>query len=335
MNRYPHGILIVDDSRLALAALERLLLGAGYDNVQQAGGVPEALDLLGIGENGSSTQEVQPFDLVLMDIVMPVMDGIEGCHVIRGTKKWRDLPIIMVTAKDDMGSLKRAFDAGAMDYVTKPIQEVELLARIHSALTLKGETDRRKAREADLLEITSKLAAANQRLRALSSKDGLTGVANRRWFDETLEREWRRAKRSRRVLNMAMIDIDHFKKYNDHYGHLPGDDCLKKVAAVLQQRMRRAGDLVARYGGEEFVVVMPEMDTAAAKTLAEELRAGVEQLDIPHEGSQTSRFVTVSIGGGGILPGLDNEAWNLVEMADQAMYRAKNNGRNQVCWDES
>ena len=201
-------------------------------------------------------------------------------------------------------------------------------------MTLKEEIDRRKSRELDLLDITAKLAAANQRLRALSSQDGLTGVANRRWFDESLEREWRRAQRSDRLLNLALIDIDHFKKYNDHYGHLAGDDCLKRVAGALRERMRRAGDLVARYGGEEFVVIIPETDARGARALAEELRATVEALGITHAASETGPVVTVSVGCSGTKPQAEKMAWSLVDAADQALYRAKNAGRNQVQWGE-
>jgi diguanylate cyclase (GGDEF)-like protein len=313
--------------------MEDVLKEAGYTNVIAAASAREAFEILGINhKNSMEAGKGLHADLILMDIVMPDMEGIEACRIIHGHETQRDVPIIMVTASDDLENLTRAFAAGAMDYCHKPIKKVELLARINSALAFKREADRRKARELELLEMTSKLASANKRLRLISSQDGLTQLANRRLFDETLTQEWRRAIRQENPLTIIMIDIDYFKLFNDTYGHLAGDDCLKRVAAALNSRLRRAGDLLARYGGEEFVMLLPNTDRAGARLLAEDLRDSVEQMLIPHEQSNTAPVVTVSLGGASMLPRTDLPSRALIQAADEALYQSKENGRNQVTW---
>jgi diguanylate cyclase (GGDEF)-like protein len=262
--------------------------------------------------------------------MMPEISGIEACRMIRNFPQLADIPIIMITAKDDLASLTEAFEAGAMDYLVKPVNRIELAARIRSALSLKDERDRRKAREQDLLELTQKLAAANQMLRRLSVVDSLTGIANRRYFDEVLLQEWRRGRREQQPLSLIMIDIDRFKSYNDHLGHLQGDECLKKVAAALDRTARRPGDLLARYGGEEFVGILPNTGHSGAMELAEAMRSKVEELGLPHPESLDDQAVTVSLGVATKIPNGLVGADELVAAADQALYQAKADGRNRV-----
>lgn len=176
---------------------------------------------------------------------------------------------------------------------------------------------------------THALREANRELEALSATDGLTGLANRRRLDEVLGNELRRAMRSSAPLAVAMLDVDFFKKYNDHYGHQAGDICLRRVAGVLREGCHRAGDLAARYGGEEFVLVAPETDLAGALAMAETLRAAVEALRLPHVESEFGH-VTVSIGVAALHPDAGHHADLLLSMADRAMYRAKLQGRNRV-----
>ncbi len=177
----------------------------------------------------------------------------------------------------------------------------------------------------------SELEALNEQLRSLALVDGLTGVANRRRFDEVIDNEWRRCRRDQVPLALLMIDIDHFKDFNDHYGHQAGDECLKKIARVLKEGFGRGTDLVARYGGEEFVGLMPETDLAGAEAKAELLRASVEGLNIPHQHSTAAACVTISIGVTSSMPGDDNVSHSLITEADEGLYCAKHRGRNRVC----
>lgn len=321
--------MVVDDSKLALAALEATFTSQGLTNIYTARSAREAMRMLGIDDQAGQTQTGE-FDLVLMDIVMPDVDGIEACKLIKENELTRDVPVIITTSRTDFESLRLAFEAGAMDYLTKPINEVELMARVTSALTLKEETDRRKAREQDLLEMTSMLSAANKELRRLSSMDGLTEVANRRLFDDTLDVEWRRAMRNQTKLAIVMMDIDHFKLYNDQYGHLAGDECLKRVAGALLTCLRRPSDLLARYGGEEFVALLPDTEQSGAMTLAEYGRKAVLRLAMPHAASPVAEVVTVSLGVAATIPRHGRKATELVEAADRALYQAKKKGRNRV-----
>lgn len=317
-------ILVVDDSHLARSAIMDILRRAGYGQLEEAASAEEAFVALA-GAHASG----QGFDLVLLDIIMEGQSGIEVCRDLKQDDGLRDIPVIMVTARVDLESLREAFAAGANDYIAKPIGEVELLARVRSALALKAETDRRKAREVKLHDLAAKLSAANRQLRARSNQDGLTGVANRRHFDEALAKEWGRCLRHGQPLAAVMVDVDHFKAYNDSLGHLAGDDCLRRIAQTLAQGVRRPGDLVARYGGEEFVVLLPETDGPAALALAEGLRLTLQNLKLPHPRSGVAPVVTVSLGVAALPPVAGQDAAHLVKLADQALYQAKDGGRNR------
>jgi diguanylate cyclase (GGDEF)-like protein len=189
-----------------------------------------------------------------------------------------------------------------------------------------------KARTVQQLRETSdKLIQANRELHRLSSRDGLTGVANRRYLDEMIDIEWQRAKRLETETAFLMIDIDYFKRYNDEFGHQRGDDCLKAVARVLERGVDRSADFVARYGGEEFVVLLPATGLEGAFIVAERLRVAVESLEIRHPTSDVSNVITVSIGVASILYSSDETLASLIDTADRALYSAKQRGRNRVC----
>jgi diguanylate cyclase (GGDEF)-like protein len=319
--------LVVDDSRLSLAHTSETLQAQGYTDLSTATTASQALEVLGV-HGGHPPRE--GFDLVLLDLILPDMDGLRACRLLKNVDHLKDVPVIILTGRTDSDSLEQAFAAGAMDYISKPPGRVELLARVKSALALKAEVDRRKKRERELMDITARLSAVNQELRRLSSQDGLTGLSNRRLFDSTLDREWRRARRSGQPLALMMIDIDHFKKYNDHYGHLAGDDCLRQVARIISESLERAGDMAARYGGEEFVGLMPGTDAEGAAELAEQVRAKTARAALPHAASPISRVVTVSVGVAAVVPDPKLAPAQLVEAADQALYQAKEQGRDQV-----
>ena len=214
-------------------------------------------------------------DLILLDVVMPGLDGLAVCQQLKADPVLANIPVIFVTACMDPADETRALEAGGVDFITKPVNPMVVRARVKTHLTLKAQGDF---------------------LRSLVFIDGLTGVANRRRFDEALLSEWRQCRRAGTPLALLMIDIDHFKRYNDHYGHPTGDACLQQVAAVLKAAMQRACDLVARYGGEEFVCLLPGCDQAPALAKAQALQAALAAQGIAHEASPTAAWVTLSIG---------------------------------------
>jgi diguanylate cyclase (GGDEF)-like protein len=321
------AILVVDDQLESRQLIERILQKEGHREFIMAESAPEALRHLGIEGAPPSAARI---DLVVMDLRLPGMDGIQACRRIMAEERHRDLPVIVITASTEVGNLPAAFAAGAVDYLTKPLNPVELAARVRSALQLKREMDSRKEREQQLLEVTRRLEEANRELQRLSSLDGLTGLTNRRRLDEFIDNEWQRGARDGTSLSVILVDIDFFKAYNDRYGHLAGDECLKRVAGALRSAFRRPGDLVARYGGEEFAAILPGTDAAGAQVVAESMRKGVEDLKIPHEGSTASPRVTISLGFATMIPRPQKNSDELVAAADQALYRSKREGRNRV-----
>ncbi|MDR1854417.1 MAG: diguanylate cyclase [Azoarcus sp.] len=277
------------------------------------------------GEEGLEMFKRERPDLVLLDIVMPGMDGFEVARQIREFEREAWTPIIFLTARTDDRDLQRAIEAGGDDYLIKPVSEIVLRAKI-SAM-------RRMAQMRDSLRDTKrKLQKANRDLRRLSAIDGLTGIANRRCFDDTLLREWRRCSRSLQPLSLLVIDFDLFKLFNDHYGHQMGDECLKIVARTLEETTQRPNDLVTRYGGEEFAAILPETSAEGAQAVAEAMRVGVENLKIDHAWSTVSSVVTISVGVASLVPPRDEEAGipALIKAADDSLYRAKESGRNRV-----
>lgn len=319
-------ILVVDDSPFICHFIRDTLAKAGHNDVVCVDSAVDAFQLLGLEDSAVA----EKFDLVLMDFVMQGIDGIEACSLIKSKEHLKDVPLIMITGRTEDRFLKAAFNAGAMDFITKPLSQTVLVTRINSALLLKQEMDRRKAREEELLGVTRLLERANTKLQELSSIDGLTGIANRRYFDQILEREWKRALRYSRPLSLIIIDIDVFKAYNDNYGHLAGDECLKQVAQALHNGTKRSGDLTARYGGEEFAVILPETGEEGAYALAEELRLIIYSLSIEHAFSSVCGVVTTSLGVATMVPDCAMTSNMLIEHADKALYYAKQRGRNRV-----
>lgn len=323
------AIVIVDDTIFSLEVIKAFLIKEGYLDVITVKSARELYELV----DGYSDRGMVEIDLILMDIIMPDIDGIEACRNIKKREWLADVPVIMVTATTEKDNLQLAFSAGAMDFIKKPLERVELVARVRSALRLKHETARRKARETELLEVTRQLQAANERLLHLTFLDGLTGIANRRHFDEELLQESRRAKRDKTPLSLIMLDIDYFKAFNDTYGHLKGDDCLKIVTSTLKKTLKRPGDLLARYGGEEFAVVLPNTGEVGAAVIAEELRASIESASIIHINSLCADYVTVSLGVVTRCPEQDETPDDMILAADRALYRSKHEGRNRVSCD--
>lgn len=267
-------------------------------------------------------------DIILMDVDLPD-PGVEVAQHV-AIENLKNVPVIMVTGNAEVNQIEKALDEANFDSITCSADKVELVARVQSALKLRKEIENGKAREKQLVDL-------NARLLKLSSVDGLTGIANRRYFDEVLKREWRRAKRDHQSISIGLFDIDFFKNYNDTYGHLSGDDCLRKVAATISHTLKRPGDLVARYGGEEFVVILPATNRTGALQVGEEIRTAIESLQIEHSSSPIKEILTVSGGIAAGIPGQCDEISSpdqLMALADQALYQAKKAGRNIVLLDE-
>lgn len=291
-------ILIVDDERLNIKVLNALLR-ADYEIMVATSG-EEALKLAGSGKP----------DLILLDVLMPGMDGYEVCRRLKTDPLTEPIPVIFITARSEAEDETMGFDLGAVDYITKPFNFSVIVARVRTHVRLK--------RQSDLLE-------------RLVRCDALTGIPNRRAFDETLSREWERCRRTASPLSLLMIDVDKFKQYNDHYGHGAGDECLRRVAAALAACARRPADLVARYGGEEFAAVLPETDAAGARETAERLIDAVRALALPHASSDAAQVVTISIGLATLVPAAGVALSTLAEAADAQLYQAKEAGRNRAC----
>jgi diguanylate cyclase (GGDEF)-like protein len=320
------SILIIDDSLVSRTFIGDLLNEVGYTDLTLCNSVEEAYQVIGFDEPDRTETDLE---LILLDINLPGKSGIDACREFSEHSLFSNVPIIIISGVDHLEGLDSAFSAGAIDYITKPPSHTELLARVRSAIRLKTEMNCRRERERDLLVLNERLAEANQELERLAVTDSLTSLANRRSFNEFLSREWLREQRQQQPFSVIMIDIDHFKKYNDCYGHLEGDICLQKVAWALQGALCRASDLLARYGGEEFVAILPHTDIQGAAELAAAFHARVRELEIPHSTSPVAPIVTISIGVASVIPNQELKASQVVDMADKALYQAKQAGRNQ------
>ena len=261
------------------------------------------------GEKAIDVALAQQPDLILLDAVMPDMDGYAVCAALEASPRLQDIPVIFVTALSQPEDETRALEAGAVDFISKPFNVAVVRARVRSQLTIKRQADA---------------------MRELSLTDGLTGVANRRHFNDRLESEWRRCARANLPLSLIMIDIDHFKLYNDRYGHQAGDQCLQEMSAAMKRCAARPQDLLARYGGEEFILLLPQEGPEGAEAVAQRILHEVRKLAVPHEASHTSPIVTVSMGLATAMPPLERQDANaLIRSADANLYQAKQGGRNR------
>jgi two-component system chemotaxis family response regulator WspR len=268
--------------------------------------------------------------VILQDLVMPGIDGLTLVKTYRATPAIRDVPIIVLSTKEDPVIKSAAFAAGASDYLVKLPDRIELVARIrYHSRSYMNLLQRDEAYRA-LRQSQQQLLEANLELQRLTNSDGLTGLSNRRYLDEYLAAEWKRRAHEQTMLSLLMIDVDNFKLYNDTYGHVAGDEVLKRIAATVQGCLCRSAELAARYGGEEFAIVLPGTDANGMRLLAQNIRAEVEALALPHATSPVGPFVTISIGGTCVTPTHDTSVASLVAAADLAMYKAKHDGKNQV-----
>ncbi|ABK46013.1 response regulator receiver modulated diguanylate cyclase [Magnetococcus marinus MC-1] len=291
-------IMIVDDEKINIDVLTSLLK-ADYRIIAAKTGA-QAQNRLQKG--------LLP-DLILLDISMPELDGYEVCRQLKEDPRSRDVPVIFITSRHGDDDEVQGFEVGAVDYIRKPFHPLVVRSRIKTHIDLKRHGDM---------------------LKQLAIMDGLTGIANRRRFDQFVDYEWSRSLRYQHNFSLIMLDIDYFKRFNDCYGHAQGDQCLKQVAYAISQAMPRPMDLAARYGGEEFACVLPETSREGAVTVANRVLQGVQELRIAHAHSNVANHVTVSVGIASMVPRSEDIPTTLLARADQALYHAKNSGRNQL-----
>lgn len=268
--------------------------------------------------------------VILQDLLLPDADGLVLVGQYRANPATKDVPVIVLSIKEEPAVKSEAFRLGAADYLVKLPDPVELVARIrHHSKAYLNQIQRDQAYRA-LHESQRQLVIMNIELKRLSNIDGLTGLSNRRYLDEYLAIEWKRAQREHNALSVMMIDVDDFKRYNDTYGHLAGDEVLKTIAATIKQSVERPADLAARFGGEEFMVVLPNTELAGARYVAEEMRLHIEAVNISHSTARAAPYVTISAGVASTVPQQSGASASLVALADAALYAAKKAGRNCV-----
>ncbi len=320
------NILIVDDTPNNLRLLSTMLAEQGYK-------VRSVIN----GKMALTAAQAAPPDLILLDINMPQMNGYELCQKLKSIEKTCEIPVIFISALDEVLDKVKAFSVGGVDYITKPFQLEEVLVRVQNQLALRRLSKRLQEQNALLQQeiherkvVQAALEKANQELERLATLDGLTQVANRRRFDEYLLQEWRRLKREQSCLSLIMCDVDYFKCFNDTYGHQAGDDCLRKVARAICKTVKRPADLVARYGGEEFAIVLPNTPLEGAILIAQFMHESIEELKIPNFHSSVSQYVTLSVGVSSTIPDCHHTPEDLIAVVDKALYQAKQQGRNQT-----
>ncbi|MES2318470.1 MAG: diguanylate cyclase [Pseudomonadota bacterium] len=290
-------VLVIDDQPANIQVLHALLM-ADFD-------VCMALN----GEDALALCAARPPDLILLDIEMPGMGGYEVCRRLKADPVLQDIPVVFVTGHLDPEVEVKGFAEGGADFITKPFHANVVLARVRTQITLKIQSDF---------------------LRSRAYVDSLTLLDNRRRFDETLLAEWQRCRRASQPLALILADVDHFKRYNDHYGHQQGDACLRAVAATLRAGFVRSHDLVARYGGEEFACVLPDTTLAGAMQKAAAVEQAIRALAIPHADGGADGIITISLGVAVAAPPKGDQSLALLEQADVQLYRAKDAGRGRA-----
>jgi len=310
-NNHPK-ILVVDDIPVNIQLLQAFLAAQNYKTYIARNG-EEAL---------KQVENIEP-DLILLDVMMPKMNGFETCRRLKLSDKAKYTPVIMVTALNEIESKIKGIEAGADDFISKPFNKLELLARVKSLLRVKTLHDQ-------LQEKILQLERAKEKLRELAVTDGLTGLANYRHFKDVLQLEIKRAERHKSPVSLIMFDIDFFKNYNDTHGHLAGDKVLQGIGNLVLNNIRKI-DLAARYGGEEFAVILPNTSDTNARIVAEKLRLLIEKHQFIHQETQPNGNLTISIGVAA-YPSSGKTFEQLIDCADKRLYLAKAQGKNTVVY---
>lgn len=328
------NILIVDDQLDNLRVLSTILMDEGYQ-------VRKALN----GQMALIACQTLAPDLILLDINMPDINGYEVCQRLKANSQTCSIPIIFLSVLDDVSDKVKGIRMGGADYITKPFQLEEVVMRVQNQLTIQRlqmqlqEINQKLLKQNSLLRLEIEkrrqaeiaLQAVNEKLQELALLDSLTEVANRRYLDDYLQREWQRSAREKIPLGFMLCDIDHFKAYNYTYGHIAGDVTLKRVAKAIKNAARRPADLVARYGGEEFAIVLPNTNFLGTLQVAENIQLQLQELKIAHAISIISEYLTLSIGITVCIPNNQYSLSHVIATTGQALYQAKQQGRDTYC----
>jgi diguanylate cyclase (GGDEF)-like protein len=290
-------LLIVDDDNSSLMMLSHILEKEYTIRV-----APDGASAIRIAE------KYVP-DLILLDIIMPEMDGYQVFKELYNSEKTTHIPVIFITGLNNNNDEKKGLEMGAVDYISKPFDDTIVKLRVHHQIRIVNQL---------------------RTIEHLSMMDQLTGIANRRNFDNRLRAEWGRAMRENIPISLLIMDVDHFKDYNDTYGHQQGDKALCLIADVLVNTLKRTSDFAARWGGEEFAVLLPHTDSAGGLAIGEQIRKNVEKSEVPCESGDMTKLA-VSIGVNAHIPTTDSSIGDFFSGADRALYNAKNSGRNRVC----
>jgi len=319
-SQYPVTVFYLDDQRSVTKSVKKMLEHTPHIHYHECNDPQLAIEqILNIGPT-----------VILLDLHMPIMDGFAVLQQLQAHEATQDIPVLILTMDVGTESHKKAFELGANDYLLKMPDKTELILRLRYHTRAYIDHLEREAMYQTLLENKNKLKEVIETLNHSSLEDSSTEIPNRRSFDQYFEVEWQRAMRETTPLSLIFIDIDHFKQYNDFYGHLAGDDCLKEVAQALKNTLKRPTDLLARYNGQEFVALLPNTHGQGAMLLADRLRKKIISLQLEHQQSSTSDVLTISLGIVTTSPMIKHHARDFVHTADEALYEAKKAGRNCV-----
>ncbi|MBE9535712.1 MAG: diguanylate cyclase [Proteobacteria bacterium] len=329
-------ILVVDDEPFMRIVIQDCLANNGFNDVVTASSADHSFEMLGIME-ASLANEPLSVDCILMDIAMPGTDGVEACRRIKNHEDFRDIPIIMVTSMKDDKIVKKAFAAGAAEYVAKPINEVELITRLNTVLDFKQKIDEYKAKEKKAEELNEELETSNkvlkqsnERLIKLSHLDEVTGLANTLHFEKQFFIEWRRAIRNKLPISLILLNIDFLEDFMEEHGQELGEDCLEKVASELSAGLNRPTDLVVRFGEIQFAVLLPDTDLEGGLNVANSLRKAIKELRFENSKSKISDYITASLGLSTTFPTDDVRPTELLGAAKKSLLIAEEYGGNQV-----
>ncbi len=313
-------IMLVDDQPIIAEGIRRMLSSESD------------MELTYIEDPALAIESAVDLDatIILQDLVMPDADGMTLLRFYKANHETREIPVIVLSSKEEATTKSEAFSYGASDYLVKLPDEIELIARIRAhAKNYILQKERDSAFYA-LSQLKKQLESSNRQLHKLSMKDGLTGISNRRHFDEQLESDIQDARDNQTPVSLILMDIDYFKLFNDSYGHQLGDECLKEVAGLLARSCFNPQDMAARYGGEEFVVLLPGTTEINAEKVANRFAESLKTAKIEHKDSKVNKYLTVSMGIATHDKGSSYKIKDLIENADRALYKAKENGRNQI-----